>query len=107
MARRFLIGPRRNLMTETRNGGTESMSPAGLMPMVLEAWRRVLKDPELAPDDDFFAAGGDSLLADRVTVEITASTGIEIPVATLFTSPNATEFVQAVAELARTARSVG
>ena len=94
-------------MPETRHGGLERSNPEWLMPVVLEAWRRVLKDPELAAGDDFFAAGGDSLLADQVMLEIAASTGIEIPVATLFTSPTATEFVQALAELARRAQSVG
>jgi acyl carrier protein len=94
-------------MPETRDGATEISSPEQLMPIVLEAWRRVLHDPELTASDDFFVAGGDSLLADQVMLEIAELTGIEIPVATLFMNPTATEFVQALTELTRSARSAG
>jgi acyl carrier protein len=88
-------------MAEISSGGEEKLGAESLMPIVLEAWRRALRDPDLRTDDDFFAAGGDSLLADQVMLDIAASTGIEIPVATLFTSPTPTEFAEALAELAR------
>ena len=91
------------MIPETDSGASGTCSPEQLMPVVLQAWRRALRDPELDATDDFFAAGGDSLLADQVMLEISASTGIQIPVATLFISPTATEFVRALAELASAA----
>ncbi|MFJ3202331.1 non-ribosomal peptide synthetase, partial [Streptomyces sp. NPDC086989] len=49
-------------------------------------WRRVLGVDDIGPDDDFFALGGDSLLAIRVIADAEAS-GIEIALADLFATP--------------------
>jgi acyl carrier protein len=71
-----------------------------LEPTILQVMRRVLDDPALAAGDDFFAAGGDSLLAVDVMDELEDATGIPIPTITLFESPTAEEFAQALVELA-------
>jgi aryl carrier-like protein len=52
---------------------------------LLEIFRRVLDSPGLGQDDDFFAHGGDSLLAIRVVAEAREA-GIEISLIDLFTS---------------------
>jgi hypothetical protein len=87
-------------MPDAGAGATRGFSQQQLGAIVMDTWRHALKDPQLAADDDFFTAGGDSLLADEVTLEIAAATGIEIPVVTLFTSPTAAEFTAALFELA-------
>ncbi len=46
---------------------------------VLGIWRDVLKDGELGPDDDFFEAGGDSLLAVRTLSRLEREFGIGVP----------------------------
>jgi acyl carrier protein len=68
-------------------------------PLVLAAWRKVLEEPTLTADDDFFEAGGDSLLAADAMLEVTEATGIEVPAVTLFASPTPAEFSQALVEL--------
>lgn len=70
-----------------------------LAALVLETWQRALKNSSLTLDEDFFSAGGDSLLVDEVTVQLSAATGIEIPIVTLFVSPTAAEFTDALLEL--------
>lgn len=87
-------------MPGTGHGATHKLTQQELATIALEVWRRRLKNSHLAADEDFFAAGGDSLLADEVTLEIAAATGIEIPIVTLFISPTVTEFADALMELA-------
>lgn len=45
---------------------------------VMEIYRRVLEAPGIGPDSDFFAYGGDSLLATRVLSAVARATGIEL-----------------------------
>jgi acyl carrier protein len=72
---------------------------AEVEPLVLAAWRRVLEEPTLTAQDDFFEAGGDSLLAADAMFEVAEATGIEVPAVTLFASPTPAEFSQALVEL--------
>jgi len=46
---------------------------------LLTLWRRLLGHPALGITDDFFAAGGHSLLAVRMASDVAASFGIELP----------------------------
>lgn len=54
-----------------------------------EAWRLLLRLPEgkLADDADFFALGGDSLLASRLSCRIGRQLGIAVPVRDLLARP--------------------
>jgi amino acid adenylation domain-containing protein len=45
---------------------------------VVQIFRRILETEEVAPDSDFFDAGGDSLLATRVLSLIAHETGVEL-----------------------------
>ena len=47
---------------------------------LLAIWRESLKNPRLSPDEDFFEAGGDSLLAVRMLVRVERELGTTIPV---------------------------
>jgi thioesterase domain-containing protein len=50
---------------------------------LLAIWREALKQPVLGVDDDFFAAGGDSLLAVRMLARAERELGSAIPVRSL------------------------
>jgi amino acid adenylation domain-containing protein len=50
---------------------------------LLAIWREALKLPTLGVDDDFFEAGGDSLLAVRMLARAERELGLPIPVRTL------------------------
>ena len=50
---------------------------------VLAIWRDALRLPDLGTEDDFFEAGGDSLLAVKMLARVERELGIRIPVRTL------------------------
>ena len=45
---------------------------------VVAIFRRVLETAEVAPDSDFFALGGDSLVATRVLSAVARDFGVEL-----------------------------
>lgn len=45
---------------------------------IASLFQRVLEVPHVAPDDDFFMLGGDSLLATRIISAIARSCGVEL-----------------------------
>lgn len=53
---------------------------------LLAIWRKLLGDDSVGPDDDFFLAGGDSLLAVAALVEIEQTLGRKVPDSLLFES---------------------
>lgn len=65
--------------------------------VTLLAFREILKDPGIGPDDDFFSAGGDSVQAIMALSAIEEAIGAEIPVALFFTYPSAAGLAEAVA----------
>ncbi|MBL9187585.1 MAG: amino acid adenylation domain-containing protein [Opitutaceae bacterium] len=50
-------------------------------------WRRILNLATVAPDDHFFAIGGDSLAAVRMVTEAEQRFGVRLPVQTVFEAP--------------------
>lgn len=54
---------------------------------VSEIFRGVLETPDIGPQSDFFAAGGDSLLATRVLSAVARTYGIELAFDDLLRAP--------------------
>ncbi|MER7419919.1 condensation domain-containing protein [Micromonospora peucetia] len=63
---------------------------------MVEIWRRHLGDQPIGPDDDFYALGGDSLIALRVVADANAR-GIPVELRDLLFFPTVSELVAAVA----------
>ncbi|SMD26921.1 non-ribosomal peptide synthetase [Kibdelosporangium aridum] len=68
---------------EPRATGTTA---PGAESTLAEIWQSVLGVPAVGPDDDFFALGGDSLLAIRVIAQA-EERGLPLTLTTLFTTP--------------------
>ncbi|WP_436762680.1 acyl carrier protein [Streptosporangium sp. V21-05] len=60
-------------------------------------WATLLGLDAVGPDDDFFEAGGHSLIAVQIVARIRARHGVEVPVADVFTYPTVGELAQVVA----------
>ncbi|GGU81716.1 hypothetical protein GCM10010260_12730 [Streptomyces filipinensis] len=75
--------------------------PAGdrVEEFVLRLWRELLADDGAGPDDDFFAGGGDSLIAARMLVRIRDELGVEVRIGDLLSEPT----VHGMSERIRTA----
>jgi nonribosomal peptide synthetase MxcG len=65
--------------------------------VTLSAYREVLANPGVSPDDDFFELGGDSVQAIEAVSLIEVAMGAEIPVAWFFTYTTAGELAEAIA----------
>ncbi|RKR76387.1 AMP-binding protein [Frondihabitans australicus] len=64
-------------------------------------WQQVLELPELAPDDDFMALGGDSLSAEELLSLVKEHFGVDVPSAAILQHPTLREFTaRVVAEAA-------
>ncbi|MEV6596604.1 amino acid adenylation domain-containing protein [Actinoplanes sp. NPDC051346] len=59
--------------------------PAGPVQRALaESWGRLLPTAPTGADDDFFALGGNSLLATRLVFEVAAAFGVELPIRAVY-----------------------
>ncbi len=52
--------------------------------VIAEVWRDVLGVPQVGPEDDFLALGGDSLIAVRIATRLRARLGCEVAASALF-----------------------
>ena len=68
--------------------------PDSVEAVLLDIWRDVLQDPDLTADSDFFASGGDSVLAVR-TVSRAREAGISCRTSALFAHPTVRQLVTA------------
>ncbi len=84
-----------HLPTEWRIDNLDATND-NLEDMVLQCWRSVLQFPNLDGATNFFAAGGHSLLAARVTCEIGTKLNREIPMSWILEAPTARGFAQLV-----------
>lgn len=55
--------------------------------LLLELWQTALRVPHVAPDDDFFDLGGDSLMAVHLFLEIEKQTGVNLPITAIYDAP--------------------
>ncbi len=63
---------------------------------VLTAYRKVLDDPSVSPDDDFFDLGGDSFQAMDIMAALEETTGKQISAGVIFAFPTATGLARAI-----------
>jgi thioesterase domain-containing protein/NAD(P)-dependent dehydrogenase (short-subunit alcohol dehydrogenase family)/acyl carrier protein len=75
--------PRRVSQPQTRTQAT-----------LLRIWIELLATSEIGVDDNFFALGGDSLMAVRVVAQIEAVLGANLPVTALFRAPTIRQLAQ-------------
>ncbi len=68
---------------------------------LMQLWRNFLQCDSIGLDDDFFAKGGDSLLAVRMRLAVEQRTGLVLPDAIPFEAPTIRRFAQAVRECSR------
>ena len=73
----------------------------GTAHLVREAWTRVLRRRDLSPDVDFFAAGGHSLLALRMSDSLGERLGVEVPLSLVFESPRLGDVARRLEALGR------
>ncbi|MFH8369395.1 non-ribosomal peptide synthase/polyketide synthase [Streptomyces sp. NPDC018031] len=69
--------------------------------LVAAAWAEVLDTAEVGAGDDFFALGGDSILAVRVTSRLRAAFGADVSPRLLFTHPTVAALAAALGAPAR------
>ncbi|MEV6061794.1 amino acid adenylation domain-containing protein [Nocardia asteroides] len=74
-------------LPEPRHTSAPYVAPVGAERLVAQVYATVLDRPEVGADDDFFALGGDSLSATRVSARLGAELGVEVPVRLLFEAP--------------------
>jgi acyl carrier protein len=64
---------------------------------IAEIFRRVLETPRVGADSDFFALGGDSLLATRVLSAIAREQGVELTMDDLLLAPTPAGLAERIA----------
>ena len=64
---------------------------------LLILWRRLLKSEAVTIDDDFFARGGDSLLAMEMLIEVERLIGSPVPETILFGAETIRQLVPKIA----------
>lgn len=64
--------------------------------VVSETWQEVFKRDPIGLEENFFELGGTSLLALDLLELLSARTGIDVPVLTLFYNPSIRELVQVI-----------
>jgi len=64
----------------------------------LNAYRQTLNNSEVTGDDDFFEAGGDSVMVMKASELIQTVTGVEVGLGLFFTYPTAAELATAILE---------
>jgi hypothetical protein len=84
------------------HGGEDAQGPGAgldLASLVLMVVRDVLERPSVSLGDDFFSAGGDSLLAMHVVGRLSHTSGLPVRVSHLFAHPVLREFAAVVEQL--------
>jgi nonribosomal peptide synthetase DhbF len=66
--------------------------------LVRECWLTALAHEDFGADSDFFAVGGNSLLAAKVMADLSGRLGTRLPMRLLFAGPTVRALGRAVAE---------
>ncbi|MCX4850520.1 non-ribosomal peptide synthetase [Streptomyces sp. NBC_00893] len=90
--------------TARLDGGTVPVGAADVRTVLRRLWQDVLGAPEVGADSDFFALGGGSLSAARLSSALLRETGVTVKLRTLFAHPRFDDYLQQV-ELASDRRA--
>ena len=67
-------------------------------PLVLRTWRELLRIPDLGPNEDFFARGGNSLLAVQLLVRLSMELGLDVPLDVFLASPTVKGMAESISQ---------
>jgi acyl carrier protein len=67
--------------------------------VISDIFRRVLENPQVTADSDFFVLGGDSLLATRVLSAIARESGVELDFDDFLDAPTPDALAKKIASL--------
>lgn len=76
-----------------------------LQRQLVELWQTILQVEPISIEDDFFALGGDSLLATQVVSRVRNAFAIELPLPTIFQKPTLTGLASSIEEILNLAKS--
>jgi acyl transferase domain-containing protein len=74
----------------------QTANPSDAGAFVIEVWKELLAVDSVAPDADFFALGGHSLLGTMALARIRERFGVELPLRTVFESPTPAALAESV-----------
>jgi nonribosomal peptide synthetase DhbF len=98
--------PAPGLSSEQPTAGPHAGPRDDLDRSFLDVWGRLLQRPQLGLDDDFFACGGDSMMAIRLVTELKRATGMDFPLSAVFESPTIRQLIARAGDRAERAASV-
>lgn len=67
--------------------------------LLIDLWQQCLGVPRIGIDDNFFALGGQSLMASQLMVRVNERLGVELSVEVLFTAPTVAALADRIVEL--------
>ena len=81
-------------------GDTNYVAPRTVMEeRLVEVWQNVLGVDRVGVEDDFFAIGGNSLVAVQLVAQLRRALRVKLPMRTLFETPTVSGLVKRVEEL--------
>ncbi|MFE1029878.1 amino acid adenylation domain-containing protein [Streptomyces sp. NPDC058818] len=82
-----------------RHGGADAVRDDDpLLKQLTELWGELLEAPSVGPDSNFFALGGNSLLALRMVNRVHAEFGADLPLGRVFEAPTVREFAASLSD---------
>jgi len=88
----------RALLAEADAGGADSAEDSPVTKHLQDLWAELLQVPSVEPGGNFFALGGNSLLALRMVNRVRAEFGVDLPLGQVFEAPTPRAFAACVAE---------
>ena len=105
---RHLMADRLNLTGRperpSSRGRIEGTRPCSVERTVAEIWKDVLSIGDVGVEDDFFALGGDSLLAVQVAIRVSETLGVMLSLRDLFEAPTVVELSRLIADRRQSGR---
>ncbi|MFH9262807.1 MULTISPECIES: acyl carrier protein [unclassified Streptomyces] len=86
-------------VNQARQDGTGTSDADDVSALVLSLAGELLERADVALDEDFFSAGGDSVLAMHLVGHLARQTGVRVRVSLLFNHPVLRDFVEQVEQL--------